>query len=173
VRCRFLNVPPRSSAPQTGSHVNDSATRRSNSQCSSRPTCGAAARTGATVSRAERRLGREAPFCFVHDPAKRELAAEAQHLGGLRRRRDKTLRRVYNLGGITTIPEIRRYLEVGLTDTLALDNSVLRNRVLFAGVMAASKLLEVGELTDEVRAIRAELDRPAADAAADDPERSA
>ncbi len=109
--------------------------------------------------------GRDAPFCFVHDPAKRELAADARHLGGLRRRRDKSLKQEYDVGGIETVVEIGRYLEVALSDLLALDNSVARNRALIAGVLAAVQLHEHGELAAEVRAIRAELDQIAAEAA--------
>jgi hypothetical protein len=116
--------------------------------------------------------GRDAPFCFVHDPAKREMAAEARHLGGLRRRPTQTIKQVYDVGGLATIEEIGRYLEVALSDTLALDNSVARNRALIAGVLAAVQLHEHGELAAEVRAIRAELDRIAAEAA-DDQDRPA
>jgi hypothetical protein len=106
---------------------------------------------------------RQTHFCFVHDESQRERAVEARHLGGLRRRRDKTLKTVYAVGGLETIEEIRRYLEVGLADTLALDNSVPRNRALIAGVLAAVQLREHGELAAEVRVIRAQLDRLAAE----------
>jgi hypothetical protein len=109
--------------------------------------------------------GRDAPFCFVHDPAKREMAAEARHLGGLRRRGPQTLKQVYNVGGLATVVEIGRYLEVALSDLLALDNSVARNRALIAGVLAAVQLHEHGELAAQVRAIRAELDRLGAERA--------
>src|ERR1019366_8737246 len=50
--------------------------------------------------------GRDAPFCFVHDPAKRELAADARHLGGLRRRPTQTIKQVYDVGGLATVVEI-------------------------------------------------------------------
>jgi hypothetical protein len=116
--------------------------------------------------------GRDAPFCFVHDPAKREIAAEARHLGGLRRRPTQTIKQVYDVGGIATVVEIGRYLEVALSGTLALDNSVARNRALIAGVLAAVQLHEHGELVAEVRAMRAELDRIAGEAA-DDQDRPA
>jgi hypothetical protein len=109
--------------------------------------------------------GRDAPICFVHNPAKRELAAEARHLGGLRRRPTQTIKQVYDVGGLATIEEIGRYLEVALSDLLALDNSVARNRALIAGVLAAVQLHEHGELAAEVRVLRAELDRLGAERA--------
>jgi len=116
---------------------------------------------------------RDAPSCFVHDPASRELAMEARHQGGLRRRRDKTLKQVYAVGGIGTPEEIGRYLEVALADLLALDNSVARNRALITRVQAAIQLREPGELVAEVRALRAEVVRHTAATAADGPERVA
>ena len=67
---------------------------------------------------------RDAPFCFVHDPGSVELAIEARHLGGLRRRREKTVKRVYDVTGVGSIPELQRYVEVAMAEILALENSV-------------------------------------------------
>ena len=65
-------------------------------------------------------------FCFFHSPAHEEEADEARRLGGLRRRKEKTLAGAYEFGGLATVPDIRRLLEMATLDTLALENSVAR-----------------------------------------------
>ena len=100
---------------------------------------------------------REGDFCFWHDPAHQTEAAEARRLGGLRRKRESTLQGAYELEGLDTVAGIRRYLEVGLTDLIALENSVARDRAIFTGVLAAAKLLEVGELEERLQAVEAAL----------------
>ena len=99
----------------------------------------------------------DSDFCFFHDPAHQTEAAEARRLGGLRRKRESTLQGAYELEGLDTVAGIRRYLEVGLTDLISLENSVARDRAIFTGVLAASKLLEVGELEDRLEAVEAAL----------------
>ena len=80
--------------------------------------------------------------CFWHHPDKVEEVAEAQRLGGLRRRREKTVAGVYDLAGLDDIGALRRVLEIAVLDTLGLDNSVARSRVLVGAVAAAAKLIE-------------------------------
>jgi hypothetical protein len=103
--------------------------------------------------------GRDALYCFVHNPEKQREAAEARRLGGLHRRRAKVLKDVNQVGGLTSADEIRRYLEVALTDGLALDNSVARGRLLIAGAMTATRLLETGELEARLTSIESKIDR--------------
>jgi hypothetical protein len=55
--------------------------------------------------------------------------AEAQRLGGLRRTRARTVAAAYDVAGLDDIPSVRRVLEIVL-DTLGLENSVARSRVL-------------------------------------------
>lgn len=89
---------------------------------------------------------REQPFCFWHSPDREEDAAEARRLGGLRRRREKTLAGAYDLAGLDSVGAIRRVLEIATLDALGLENSIARARVLISAALAAAKLLEVGEL---------------------------
>ena len=96
-------------------------------------------------------------FCFWHDPEHQAEAADARRLGGLRRKREGTLQGAYELRGIDGIEGIRRYLEIGLIDLLSLENSVARSRAIFSGVLAAAKLLEVGEQEERLQAIEAAL----------------
>jgi hypothetical protein len=99
----------------------------------------------------------DSDYCFFHDPEHQQEAAEARRLGGLRRKRESTLQGAYDLESLDSVAGIRRYLEVGLIDLMGLENSVARNRALFTGVLAAAKLLEVGELEARLEAVEAAL----------------
>jgi len=90
--------------------------------------------------------GRDSAFCFWHDPGKAEELAEAQRLGGMRRKRERTIAAAYDFSGLGSIEAIRRILEVATTDALSLDNSIARVRALIAAALAAAKLFETGEL---------------------------
>jgi hypothetical protein len=89
---------------------------------------------------------RDQPFCFWHAPGNEEEAAEARRLGGLRRRREKTVAGAYDFAGLGSVESIRRILEVATIDALGLENSIARARVLISAAMAAARLLETGEL---------------------------
>jgi hypothetical protein len=98
---------------------------------------------------------RGADKCFWHSPEHASQAAEARRLGGLRRRREATVSTAYEFDGLESIEDIRRLLEIAVLDSLGLENSVARSRVLIAGVQAAAKLLEVGELEKRIDALEA------------------
>ena len=82
----------------------------------------------------------------MHSPDHSVEAAEARKLGGLRRRREKTLAVAYDFEGLRTSESIERIIEIATLDALGLENSIARCRVLIAAASAASRLLEVGEL---------------------------
>jgi hypothetical protein len=69
-------------------------------------------------------------------------SGEAQRLGGLRRKRERTVAAAYDLAGLDDIGAVRRVLEIAVLDTLGLENSVARSPVLVGAVAAASKLIE-------------------------------
>jgi hypothetical protein len=94
-------------------------------------------------------------FCFWHSPAHAEEADEARRLGGLRRRRERTVAGAYEFGGLGTVADIRRLLEVAVIDTLSLENSVARSRTLAYLGHTALKCLEVGELEDRLALLEA------------------
>ncbi len=100
---------------------------------------------------------RDGPYCFWHAPEREEEAAEARRLGGLRRRREKTVAGAYDFAGLGTIESIRRILEIATIDALGLENSIVRARVLISAALAAAKLLETGELEDRLAALEAAL----------------
>jgi len=94
-------------------------------------------------------------YCFWHSPAHAEEADEARRLGGLRRRKERTVAGAYEFGGLATVPDIRRLLEVAVIDTLSLENSVARSRTLAYLGQTALRCLEVGELEDRVTLLEA------------------
>ena len=104
---------------------------------------------------------RDEPYCFWHSPDREEDAAEAQRLGGLRRRRERTVSGAYDFTGLGSVEAIRRILEIATVDALGLENSVARARVLTSAAMAATKLLEAGELEARIQALEAASGRRA------------
>ena len=91
--------------------------------------------------------------CFWHSPEHQAEAQEARWLGGLRRRREATVAGAYAFEGLASVSDIRRLLEIAVTDTLELANSVARNRTLAYLAQTGLRALEVGELAERVAAI--------------------
>jgi hypothetical protein len=93
---------------------------------------------------------KEGQCCWAHSPEHAQEAQEARKLGGLRKRREATVSLAYDFEGLDTVAAIRRLLEIAATDTLGLDNSVSRNRMLVSVVQAALQALEKGELEQRI-----------------------
>ena len=100
---------------------------------------------------------RESDYCFWHDPDHADEAAEAPRLGGLRRRRESVVTGTYAIDGLGSTRDIRRLLEIAVTDTLSLENSIARSRALAYLAQAALRLLETGELADRVGQLEAAM----------------
>ena len=96
---------------------------------------------------------RDSDFCFWHSPEHADEAAEAQRLGGLRRRREKAVASAYDFDGLDSVPKARRLLEIAALDSLALENSVARSRTLAYLAQVALKALEVGEFEQRLDAL--------------------
>lgn len=96
-------------------------------------------------------------FCLFHSPAHQEEADEARRLGGLRRRKEKTLAGAYEFAGLARVPDIRRLLEIATLDALALENSVARVRALTYICQTGLRCLEVGELEERLAFLEAAL----------------
>jgi hypothetical protein len=100
-------------------------------------------------------------LCLFHSPAHAEEAAEARRLGGLRRKRERTVVGAYELEGLASVPALRRLLEVVAVDTLSLDNGIARSPVLIALVVAAAKLIELGEVEERIARLESAIaERP-------------
>jgi hypothetical protein len=102
-------------------------------------------------------------YCYVHEPGKAEEAQEARRLGGLRRRRERTVAVAHGLNGVRTIEDLLRVVEIAILDTLGLPNDLARNRVLLAGAATGAKLIEVGDHETRLQALEALLQHPAPD----------
>ena len=96
-------------------------------------------------------------FCFWHSPKHSEEVAEAGRLGGLRRRREKTVAAAYDLEGLDTVSQVRRLLQIAVMDTLGLENSIARSRVLAYLAQVALKTLEAGALQERLTALEAAM----------------
>ena len=96
---------------------------------------------------------RDEPFCFWHSPDTAEEAAEARRLGGLHRRKKKTVGAVYGFQGLRTIEDNQALLETAAIETLALENSIARNRALAGYAAVGVKLIEVGDHEERLRAL--------------------
>jgi hypothetical protein len=96
-------------------------------------------------------------FCFWHSPEHAADVAEAGRIGGLRRRRDKTVAVAYDFEGLDNVHQIRRLIEIAALDTLGLENSVARSRTLAYLAQVALKALEVSDFADRVAALEAAI----------------
>jgi len=80
-------------------------------------------------------------LCFFHAPETAPEAAEARRVGGLKRRREKTVEVVYGLDGLDGVARLGRVLDFVILETLRLDNGLGRNRTLVLAVRAGMELL--------------------------------
>ncbi|MEX1173720.1 MAG: hypothetical protein WEG56_14045 [Chloroflexota bacterium] len=98
---------------------------------------------------------RDEPFCFWHAPETAEEAAEARRLGGLHRRKKKTVGAIFGFRGLRTIEDNQALLETAAIETLAIENSIARNRALAGFAAVGAKLIEVGDHEERLRALEA------------------
>jgi hypothetical protein len=98
---------------------------------------------------------RDEPFCFWHSPETAEEASEARRIGGLHRRKKKTVGAIYGFHGLRSIEDNQTLLETAAIETLALENSIARNRALAGFAAVGAKLIEVGDHEERLRALEA------------------
>ncbi len=95
--------------------------------------------------------------CLMHDPAHANEMAEARRLGGLRRRKEKAVQGAYEIGTLESVGDVRRLIQIAVTDTLSLENSIARSRTLaYLGVVSL-KALEVSEIDERLRSLEAAM----------------
>ena len=100
---------------------------------------------------------RDTDYCYMHDPAHTEEMAEARRLGGLRRRKEKTVAQAYDIGELDNVSDIRRVIQIATLDTLALENSIARSRTLAYLAGVSLKALEVSEIDERLRSLEAAM----------------
>jgi len=89
----------------------------------------------------------------VHSPDRQKEVQEARRLGGLRHKREVTIANAFQFDSVDTVKGIRRIVLIALLDTLAMDNSIARNRTLALLVQVALLTLEKGVLEDRIIAL--------------------
>src|SRR5450759_1555962 len=95
--------------------------------------------------------------CYWHDPDKAEEAAESRRIGGLHRRKARSVATIYDFSGLRTVESAQRLLETAAIETLALVNSIARNRALISAAAGAGNLIEAGDLADRLTAVEADV----------------
>ena len=138
------------------------------------PRRGSAPNRGCTATTADGRpcgspALRGEPFCHMHHPDHAAEVAEARRVGGLRHRKEATLTAVYDLGDPGTIEGAVRLLHIAALDTLALENSVARNRTLVAVASTSVRVIEVTDLADRIAALESAVGLDRARHEADEP----
>jgi hypothetical protein len=71
----------------------------------------------------------------------------------LRRKRESAISAAFLFESLTSVPDIRRLLQIAATDTLALPNTIARNRALAYYVQISTHVLEVGEMDQRLTAL--------------------
>ena len=100
---------------------------------------------------------REQPFCFWHTPEREEDATEARRMGGLHRRKKRTVATIYGFGGLRSIEDHQVLLETVVIETMTLENSIARNSAVTRMIATGAKLIELGDLAGRIAAIEATL----------------
>ena len=93
---------------------------------------------------------RDSEYCRMHSPELAKEVQEARRLGGLRHKRESTISAAFLFESLTSVPDIRRLLQIAATDTLALDNTIARNRALAYYVQVALNALEKGDMEQRI-----------------------
>ncbi len=99
----------------------------------------------------------ESDFCVFHDPEHADVVQEARRAGGQRRKREVTLATAYDFEGLSSVPQIRRLVEVAAFDALGLENDIGRVRALGYLAQVAVTLLAKGEMEERLAAVEAAL----------------
>ena len=96
-------------------------------------------------------------FCFWHSPDTADDLAEARRMGGLHRRKKRTVAAIYGFGGLRSIEDHQALLETVVIETMTLENSIARNSAVTRMIATGAKLIELGDLATRLAAIEATL----------------
>ena len=94
-------------------------------------------------------------LCYWHEPDASDAAQEARRVGGHHRRKARSVATIYDFAGLRTVESAQRLLEIAAIETLALENSIARNRALISAAAGAGKLIEAGDLEERLTAVEA------------------
>ena len=96
-------------------------------------------------------------FCFWHSPDTAEELTEARRMGGLHRRKKRTVATIYGFGGLRSIEDHQALLETVVIETMTLENSIARNSGVTRMIATGAKLIELGDLATRLAAIEVTL----------------
>jgi hypothetical protein len=96
-------------------------------------------------------------FCFWHSPDTADDLADARRMGGLHRRKKRTVATIYGFGGLRSIEDHQALLETVVIESMTLENSIARNSAVTRMIATGAKLIELGDLAARIAAIEAAL----------------
>jgi|SRR5581483_646968 hypothetical protein len=119
----------------------------------SKRTCKAITKNGTRCPNAASASG----FCFTHDPTRGKERAQARKLGGTRNRVPHNGNADALPKQVRTLPDVLAILDYALAETLPMENSIQRGRLLVALSHAFIEAIKEGELEQRVEAIERAL----------------
>jgi hypothetical protein len=96
-------------------------------------------------------------FCFTHDPASGAARAKARKTGGQRNRTPHAGKPETLPAKVRTIEDVLAVLDYTLAETIPLENSIQRGRLLVAICGAFIEAIKTGELESRLMAIESAL----------------
>ena len=96
-------------------------------------------------------------FCFIHDPASGKARALARKRGGERNRIPHTGDASKIPASVRTIDDVLAVLDYALAESMPLENSVQRGRLIVAICGAFIEAIKTGELESRLAAIESAL----------------
>jgi hypothetical protein len=101
---------------------------------------------------------RDKELCLFHDPEQADVVAEGRRLGGSQRKKEAAVSVAFDYEGNATVEQITRIVDIAITETLMLPNTVSRNRTLAYLAQTAVKLLEMGKYAEQLGELKATLE---------------
>ncbi len=86
-----------------------------------------------------------AEFCFWHDPEHAAEAVDASRRGGLRRKQELIVAAAYGIPDFASSEAVLRLIEIVAMDSLVLNNTPSRNRLLLAAASALRNQIQVND----------------------------
>lgn len=96
-------------------------------------------------------------FCFTHDPASGAARAKARKIGGQRNRTPHAGKPETLPAKVRTIDEVLQVLDYALAESMPLENSIQRGRLIVAICGAFIEAIKTGELESRLMAIESAL----------------
>lgn len=100
---------------------------------------------------------KDSQYCFIHDPASGAARAKARKKGGQRRRVPHAGNPETIPANVRTIDDVLKILDYALAESMPLENSIQRGRLIVAIAGAFIEAIKTGELEQRLAAIESAL----------------